>query len=75
MTIKLDQTSPSINSSLNRHASEPEAKPLLLLLLLPSHAPVPGPFCPEDTVLSFIWVPTGRNTLPQYLLQSPEGPS
>lgn len=30
-------------------------------LLLPGHTHVPGPFHPEDTVLSHIWVPTGRS--------------
>lgn len=29
-------------------------------LLLPGHTHVPGPFHPEDTVLSHFWVPTGR---------------
>lgn len=30
-------------------------------LLPPGHTHVPGPFHPEDTVLSHIWVPTGRS--------------
>lgn len=48
-----------VNSSLNRQMSDPEAKPPAP----PDHAHVPGPFHPEDTVLSPIPVPTGRPCL------------